>query len=72
MGLFSGVIKALGLDPNDRAIARYEEKASIIDSFEPQMKKLTDEELAMSASLFRARLEKGEPLMTYFLKSLRG
>ena len=62
MGLFSGVIKALGLDPNDRAIARYEEKASIIDSFEPQMKKLTDEELAMSASLFRARLEKGEPL----------
>ena len=62
MGLFSGVIKALGLDPNDRAIARYEEKASIIDSFEPQIKELTDEELAMSSSLFRDRLEKGETL----------
>lgn len=62
MGLFSGVIKALGLDPNDRAIARYEEKASIIDSFEPQVKDLTDEELARSASFFRERLENGETL----------
>ena len=62
MGLFSGVIKALGLDPNDRAIARYEEKASIIDSFEPQLKDLTDEELAQSASFFKARLENGETL----------
>ncbi|MDD4160079.1 MAG: preprotein translocase subunit SecA, partial [Synergistaceae bacterium] len=62
MGLFSGVIKALGLDPNDRAIARYEEKASIIDSFEPQIKDLTDEELAQSASFFKSRLENGETL----------
>lgn len=62
MGLFSGVIKALGLDPNDRAIARYEEKASIIDSFEPQLKDLKDEELAQSASFFKARLENGETL----------
>ncbi len=62
MGLFSGVIKALGLDPNDRAIARYEEKASIIDSFEPQLKDLTDEELAQSALFFKARLENGEML----------
>ncbi|MDY9921620.1 MAG: preprotein translocase subunit SecA [Synergistota bacterium] len=62
MGLFSGVIKALGLDPNDRAIARYEEKASIIDSFEPQLKDLTDEELAQSASFFKERLENGETL----------
>ena len=62
MGLFSGVIKALGLDPNDRAIARYEEKALIIDSFEPRVKDLTDEELAQSASFFKARLENGETL----------
>ena len=62
MGLFSGVIKALGLDPNDRAIARYEEKASIIDSFEPQMKELSDEELERSASFFKSRLEDGETL----------
>lgn len=62
MGLFSGVIKALGLDPNDRAIARYEEKASIIDSFEPQLKDLKDEELTQSASFFKARFENGETL----------
>ncbi len=62
MGLFSGVIKALGLDPNDRAIARYEERASIIDSFELQVKDLTDEELTQSASFFKARLENGETL----------
>ena len=62
MGLFSGVMKALGLDPNDRAIARYEEKALIIDSFEPQVKDLTNEELAQSASFFKARLENGETL----------
>ncbi|NLD06152.1 MAG: preprotein translocase subunit SecA, partial [Synergistaceae bacterium] len=60
--MFSGVIKALGLDPNERAIARYEEKASIIDSFEPQVKDLTDEELARSALFFKARLENGETL----------
>ncbi len=62
MGLFSGVIKALGLDPNDRAIARYEEKATIIDSFEPQVKELTDEELSQSSSFFRSRLDNGETL----------
>lgn len=62
MGLFSGVIKALGLDPNDRAIARYEEKASIIDSFESQVKELSDEELAGSALFFKARLDNGETL----------
>ena len=39
MGFFNGVIKALGFDPNDRAIAKYEEKAAIIDSFEESVKK---------------------------------
>ena len=62
MGVFSGVIKALGLDPNDRAIAKYEEKTTVIDSYEESLKKLTDEELAQSATLFRGRLENGETL----------
>ena len=60
MGLFSGVIKALGLDPNDRAIARYEEKAAIIDSFESDTEKLSDEELAGSRAFFKERLDNGE------------
>ncbi len=62
MGLFSGVIKALGLDPNDRAIARYEEKAAIIDSFEPEVQKLSNEELAGSMAFFKERLDNGESI----------
>lgn len=62
MGLFNSVIKALGFDPNDRAIARYEEKAKIIDSFEPEVQKLSDSELAATKEVFGARLEAGESL----------
>lgn len=62
MGLFKGVIKALGFDPNDRAIARYEEKSKIIDSFEPEVQKLSDEELARTKEIFGTRLEAGETL----------
>lgn len=62
MGLFNSVIKALGFDPNDRAIARYEERAKIIDSFEPVTQKLSDEELAKTKEVFSARLEAGESL----------
>ncbi len=66
MGLFSGVAKALGLDPNDRAIARYEEKALIIDSFEPQVKDLSDEELAQSASFLKHVLKMEKRLTICF------
>ena len=62
MGFLNGVIKALGLDPNDRAVAKYEKKTQIIDSLEPEVEKLSDEELARSAEIFGARLEKGESL----------
>lgn len=62
MGVLNSVIKALGLDPNDRAIAKYEERTAAIDSYEEGLKKLTDEELAQSTSVFRDRLENGETL----------
>ena len=62
LGFFNKVAKALGLDPNDRAIARYEAKAQIVDSFEPQTKTLSNEELAGSVAYFRERLDKGESL----------
>ena len=62
MGFFKGVVKALGFDPNDRAVANYEKRAQVIDSYETQMEKLTDEELAQSAEVFKARLDKGETL----------
>ena len=50
MGFFNGVIKALGFDPNDRAVAKYDKKTEIIDSYEAEVEKLSDEELAL---LFR-------------------
>ena len=62
MGFLNGIIKAIGLDPNDRAIAKYEKKAEVIDSYEPETEKLSDEELAQSAKIFGERLENGETL----------
>ncbi|MCD7951604.1 MAG: preprotein translocase subunit SecA [Synergistaceae bacterium] len=62
MGFLNGVIKALGFDPNDRAVAKYEKKTEIIDSYEAELEKLTDEELAQSAVIFKERLDKGESL----------
>ena len=62
MGLVKSFIKKIGLDPNDRLIARYEKTVEIIDSYEPEIQKLSDEELAQSAAFFRGRLEHGETL----------
>ena len=62
MGFLSGVIKAMGFDPNDRAVAAYAKKAEIIDSYEADLEKLSSEELAQSASFFKERLDKGETL----------
>ena len=62
MGFFNGVIKALGFDPNDRAVAKYDKKTEIIDSYEAEVEKLSDEELAQSAVIFKERLDKGESL----------
>ena len=42
MGFLNGVIKALGFDPNDRAVAKYEKKTEIIDSYEAELEKLSD------------------------------
>lgn len=62
MSLIKSVIKKIGLDPNDRLIAKYEKQVEVIDSYEADMQKLSDAELAQSASVFRARLEQGETL----------
>ena len=62
MGFLNGVIKALGFDPNDRAIAKYEKRTEIIDSYEAELEKLSDEDLAQSAAIFKERLDNGESL----------
>ncbi|TDY65185.1 protein translocase subunit secA [Aminivibrio pyruvatiphilus] len=52
--------KVLGLDPNDRALKRYREKAEEINLLEPETSALTDEELRNRGPEFRRRLENGE------------
>ena len=62
MGFLKNVIKAMGLDPNERTLARYEKTAAIVDSYEADVEKLTDEELSGSAELYKGRLDGGESL----------
>ncbi|MDO4988211.1 MAG: preprotein translocase subunit SecA [Synergistes sp.] len=62
MAFLNGIVKALGLDPNDRALARYRKTVDIINSYEGDVEKLSDEELARSADIYNERLENGETL----------
>ncbi len=52
--------KAFGLDPNDRALKRYRQKAEEINAMEGAVAALSDEELRAKGTEFRARLERGE------------
>ncbi|MDR1943363.1 MAG: preprotein translocase subunit SecA, partial [Synergistaceae bacterium] len=60
--MFKGLLKALGLDPNDRMIARYRDRVSGISVLRDKVKALSDDELRESAVFFRGRLEEGETL----------
>ena len=60
--MLKSVLKALGLDPNDRLVARYREKAVAIGELAEEVAKLSNQELAESATYFRERLEQGETL----------
>lgn len=62
MGILSKIAKSLGLDPNDRAIAKYQEKAKLVDSYEEEVRKLSDAELADSARIYKERIKNGETL----------
>jgi preprotein translocase subunit SecA len=60
--MLKGLLKALGLDPNDKIIARYRDKADEITALGPEIEKLTNEELAASATFYRDRIASGETL----------
>lgn len=47
---------------NDRTLRRMRKVVNIINAMEPEMEKLSDEELKGKTAEFRARLEKGEVL----------
>lgn len=54
--------KALGLDPNDRALKRYRSTVEEINALEDTLASLSDEELRGKGGEFRARLDGGETM----------
>ena len=49
-------------DDNGREIKKYQKKVEVINSFEPEIKALTDDELRAKTDEFKQRLENGESL----------
>lgn len=45
---------------NDRTLRRMRKAVSLINAMEPEMEKLSDDELKAKTNEFRARIEKGE------------
>ena len=60
--MLKSLLKAIGLDPNDRLVAKYTDRASDIGQFEEETQKLSDDALKNSAAFFRERLVEGESL----------
>ena len=57
---------------NDRTLRRMRKVVNIINAMEPEMEKLSDEELKGKTAEFRARLEKGEVLENLIPEAFRG
>jgi preprotein translocase subunit SecA len=60
--MFEGLKKTLGLDRNERTLKRYSSVVSKINSLEPEMQGLSDEDLASLGVRFRDRVKNGETL----------
>ena len=60
--MFESLKKALGLDPNDRAIKRYRERVERINAMEREVSSWEDARLSGAALWFRERLGEGESL----------
>src|SRR5689334_20297697 len=60
--MFKNVLKKVVGDPIERALARYRETVDKINALEPDMKKLTDEQLRAKTEEFKKRLADGAEL----------
>ncbi|AER67059.1 preprotein translocase, SecA subunit [Thermovirga lienii DSM 17291] len=60
--MFEGLKKKLGLDKNERHLKRYRKIVEAINSLEPEMEKLSDEELSNLGAKYRERILRGESL----------
>ncbi|MCD6363714.1 MAG: preprotein translocase subunit SecA [Synergistetes bacterium] len=60
--VLSALKKALGLDPNERELKRLSKIVARINELEPEIQRLSDEDLARKTIEFKERLERGETL----------
>lgn len=60
--MFKKIMQAIGADPNTRELNRLIEKVQFINALEPELEKLSDEDLKNKTTAFRARLRDGETL----------
>ena len=60
--MFKNLVKKVVGDPVERALARYRETVSRINSFEPEMKACSDAELRAKTDKFKQRLSAGETM----------
>ena len=60
--MFTRITKSIFGDPMARAVEKYREVVEKINSFEPTLQKLDDDELIKSTTEFRERLVQGETL----------
>src|SRR5258708_12394341 len=60
--MFRNILKAVVGDPHEREVKRYRETVKEINTFEPEMKALTNEQLRAKTDEFRKRLSEGEEL----------
>lgn len=60
--MFETLIKKLGFDKNERHLKRYRKIVEAINRLEPEMEKLSDQELSALGNKFKERALVGESL----------
>jgi len=60
--VFANVLKALFGSRNDRLLKQYRKTVELINALEPEIQKLSDEELAAKTPALRAKVSAGAPL----------
>ena len=60
--IWNTIRKALGLDPNDRALRKYEGVVEQINELSEELEARTEEELRLMGARLRERAKNGKPL----------
>jgi preprotein translocase subunit SecA len=60
--MFRNLVKAIVGDPSERALGKYRSLVDAINNFEPELQKLSDEQLTAKTDEFKQRIADGESL----------